>query len=232
MTQNEPNSVLFTENLNKEIDFEARPDSSDQKSLEEVFSFGVYDLSRLRRWPEIRAKAFALKKPLIIDCGAYIGASAVFFHNLFPMADIIALEPDEENYKFLVNNTRTIEEIYTIRGAIGPEEAIGGTVDTGNGYWGKKFLPGEQGGITCYTVQNLFKGDQKNFILKIDIEGAEGELFKTQTWVDKFPIIIVELHDWLFPKEGTSFHPVLALARPDRDFIIMGDNIISIRNDL
>jgi precorrin-6B methylase 2 len=40
----------------------------------------------------------------ILDCGANIGSSSVFFVNLFPLAQIIAVEPELENFKILVKN--------------------------------------------------------------------------------------------------------------------------------
>ena len=39
------------------------------------------------------------------------------------------------------------------------------------------------------------------FTIKIDIEGAEGDLLSGNTeWVAHTPLIIVELHDWLLPR--------------------------------
>ena len=37
-------------------------------------------------------------------------------------------------------------------------------------------------------------------LIKIDIEGGESELFeKNIEWIEKFPLIIIELHDWMLP---------------------------------
>ena len=43
------------------------------------------------------------------------------------------------------------------------------------------------------------------FIVKIDIEGAEADVFASDTdWFNETPVVIVELHDWLMPKQGTA----------------------------
>jgi hypothetical protein len=69
------------------------------------------------------------------------------------------------------------------------------------------------------------------FIAKIDIEGGEAELFAAETgWVDQFPLLIVELHDWLLPRAGTSRSFLRCVAGLDRDFVYLGENVFSIAN--
>jgi len=69
------------------------------------------------------------------------------------------------------------------------------------------------------------------FIAKIDIEGGEADLFTPPTdWVDQFPLMIVELHDWLMPGQGTSRTFLQCVAGRDRDFVHIGENVFSIRN--
>ncbi len=46
-------------------------------------------------------------KPYIIDCGANIGLSVIYMKRFFPGAEIIAFEPDEQNFKFLEENVRS-----------------------------------------------------------------------------------------------------------------------------
>ena len=69
------------------------------------------------------------------------------------------------------------------------------------------------------------------FIVKIDIEGGENDLFANSTsWIDDFPLLIIELHDWLFPMKGTSRNFLMAISKLDRDFVHHGENIFSINN--
>ena len=44
--------------------------------------------------------------PLIIDCGAHIGISTLYFKKLYPQAKVIAFEPNPETFKLLELNVR------------------------------------------------------------------------------------------------------------------------------
>lgn len=47
------------------------------------------------------------KSPLIIDCGANIGLSVIYFKKLFPESRVIAFEPDETIFGVLKKNVTT-----------------------------------------------------------------------------------------------------------------------------
>ena len=67
-------------------------------SLEEIFEEEVYRFQTEN------------KTPLIIDCGANIGLSVLYFRRLFPNAKIIAFEPDEGIFKILQKNMGLIPQ--------------------------------------------------------------------------------------------------------------------------
>ncbi len=70
------------------------------------------------------------------------------------------------------------------------------------------------------------------FIAKIDIEGFEENLFSADTeWVSRFPIIIIELHDFYFAKQGKSAPFLKTVAPLNRDFIYVDENVFSIDNE-
>ncbi len=46
--------------------------------------------------------------PLILDCGANIGLSALYFQRLYPKARIMAFEPDTHNFELLTKTCRTM----------------------------------------------------------------------------------------------------------------------------
>jgi hypothetical protein len=91
-------------------------------------------------------------------------------------------------------------------------------------------------GVPAITMQRILSeaGDgAAAFIAKIDIEGAEGELFSANyEWMDEFPMVIIELHDWLYPGEGTSRNFLKAVAGMNRDFIYLDENVFSVRNPI
>ena len=82
-------------------------------------------------------------------------------------------------------------------------------------------------------MNNTDSGRFFPFIVKIDIEGGEENLFSMNTdWIKKIPMVIIELHDWLLPKQRTSTNFLKTVSELDRDFNIKGENIFSIKNRL
>src|SRR4051812_16185801 len=93
--------------------FHHRGTPADLGVIEQMFSQQDYSLDRLRRAPELQALYEALAagagRPLIIDAGANIGASAVYFGCTFPAAHIVAIEPARSNFELLQANTQGLD---------------------------------------------------------------------------------------------------------------------------
>jgi len=66
-------------------------------------------------------------------------------------------------------------------------------------------------------------------ILKLDIEGAEKELFadNTELWLPKVNIVVIELHDWL--QEGCSQAFYAAFNLDEWDEYKEGEKVVMIR---
>ena len=81
------------------------------------------------------------------------------------------------------------------------------------------------GSITGFTIDQLSKG-KPILIVKVDIEGAEKALFRSNTdWMDRTDLIAIELHDWLFPNTGTSQSFMKAIAGHPHEVTMRGDNL-------
>ena len=84
--------------------------------------------------------------------------------------------------------------------------------------------------ITVSDIKKLYP-ETIPFIIKIDIEGFEGELFSRNTqWVKDFYLITMELHDWMLPKEATSKNFFKEHSKENRDCYLKGDMVFSIKN--
>ena len=71
------------------------------------------------------------------------------------------------------------------------------------------------------------------FLVKMDIEGGEREVFNAEVdWVQRVPLIMIELHDWLLPGQGTSRPFLRCVSKLDRDFVYLGETVFSIDNSL
>jgi FkbM family methyltransferase len=150
------------------------------------------------------------KEPkIIIDAGANIGLTSVFFANKYPNAKIITIEPDESNIKILEMNIKPYKNIHLIKGALWDSVGEIDLLDAGLGNWG--FMVGHENnpnGIKLPTnskyktptvnIEKIIElyGIDEIDILKIDIEGSEKEVFNNcSQWINKVNSIVVELHE-------------------------------------
>lgn len=61
---------------------------------------------------------------LIVDIGSNAGASALYFHNHFPEAQIVCYEPSVFNFPFLETNTEGIRNISCVNCALSHESGV------------------------------------------------------------------------------------------------------------
>jgi FkbM family methyltransferase len=140
---------------------------------------------------------------LIIDCGANVGFSSAYFLSRFPHCDLIAIEPDVENFSVLRKNVAPYgNRCRPIRAAVWPTKSSVTTIrsDEPNSEWGisvRSCRSDDLGAIETVTIRELIRSSPhaRISILKIDIEGAEAELFRGETeWLDAVDNIVIELH--------------------------------------
>jgi FkbM family methyltransferase len=220
-----------------------RAGSSDEDVIWQIFSRGDYDLAMLKRFAEIHAYVEGRHRqglrPLIIDAGANIGVSTVFFALTFPTALIVAIEPEAGNFDLLLKNTEGLN-VRCLKAALAAETGEVVVVDTGDGNWAfrtEKSQANSPVGVPCVTIESLYDEyggvDLYPLLAKIDIEGGEQDVFARNTgWVVRTPLIVAELHDWLFPKQRTALPFLRCVSALDRDFVYSGEDVFSIANDL
>lgn len=142
----------------------------------------------------------------IIDLGSNIGLSVISFLSEYPNAELVAVEPDVDNFKLLKENTRPYnvhkKRVHYFNNAVYDREAELYIEDPQVGTHGFRVAeePGtrQKGRVRSITVNNLLDrlGWNGVDIIKIDIEGAERELFKNNTgWIGRTRYLIVETHD-------------------------------------
>jgi FkbM family methyltransferase len=147
---------------------------------------------------------------VIVDAGANIGLAAIWFANRHPQARIFAIEPEAGNFELLVKNAAPYANITCIQAALWERNEPIRIVDPGLGEWGfqtegnatENPLRETVGAVTGLTVDELMRqyGMDSIDILKVDIEGAEREVFRdTSAWIGRVRSLIVELHEHLKP---------------------------------
>jgi len=144
-------------------------------------------------------------KGIIIDAGGYIGTAALAFSNMFPFAQIITIEPSEENIKIMNLNVSNNERIRVVYGAL-----VGTKSDSlmlrsrGTGNWGFTIIeePGDSYDVevlqktVSYTLKDLVENSSDIGVLKLDIEGGELDLFVNDaSALENIKVVVAELHD-------------------------------------
>jgi FkbM family methyltransferase len=166
-------------------------------------------------------------KPLIIDAGANIGASSLFFGARYPEAKIVSIEPALENIKLLIENTKSINAD-VISGGIAKEDGVMYLSDPGLGDWGFRVESSGATEVEVYSPNTILAkyNDFAPLVLKIDIEGGESCLFDDDLdWFRSFPVVIFEIHDWMLPFKGSSMDLFRAMSSGTYDTIFKGENI-------
>jgi FkbM family methyltransferase len=121
-------------------------------------------------------------QPYIIDCGANIGLSIIYFKQQFPNSRIIAFEPDKTQYQNLIANIKSfgISDVEMINKGVWKEEALLDFFPDGN--LGGTLI--QRNSIISSTFSEVQFVRLKDYLhstidfLKIDIEGAEYEVMK------------------------------------------------------
>ena len=155
-----PAGVTRTYNINNGKVYYSNP-SEFLHTLREIFVHEIY-------------KASYPAGSYIIDCGANIGLSSIYFKQQCPDAEIIAFEPDSKNYELLTKNIASLNlaNITPRKEAIWIEDT---EIDfSDDGTMGSKIeLNSEKKSHPVKAVRlRDFLHKKVNF-LKLDIEGAE-----------------------------------------------------------
>ena len=206
-----------------------RPNTSDKWLLNKIFNVQEYNF-----------KIDNFNPQLILDCGANVGYSTAYFANKYPQAKIIAVEPEPLNFKMLTYNTHFFDNVTCIHSAIWYNE----------GYI--KLLPDMPGNTLAFMTESTSANDPEALktttlskllndsgfdeidLLKLDIEGAEREVFddvaNPDEWLSKVKVMVIEIHDRM--KTGCSHSFFKAISRHDYYMDISGENLLFINMKL
>jgi FkbM family methyltransferase len=167
----------------------------------------------------------------IIDLGANIGLTSLFFNSKYPEAKIIAVEPEKSNFELLEKNTLKIKNITILEAGIWNKDASLIVKDDNRGNYGFTVEEVEEGtleSIKAVSIETIMRENDLTSIdlLKIDIEGSEKELFEENIdyWLSKTKTLIVEFHDRF--KSDSAKTVFRALDKYDYEFDLKGENVI------
>jgi FkbM family methyltransferase len=163
-------------------------------------------------------KIYAFKadtvNPLIIDCGANMGVSVLFFSQHYPGATIHAFEPEAPIYEILEQNVRNYgltnvtlhqKAVWTSETTLQffTDKGMGGSVE--NVYKNQK-------PVEVATVRLADFLQQPVDLLKLDIEGAEYAVLKDcELWLKNVKNLFVEYHSFINKEQ--KLEEILAMLK-------------------
>lgn len=173
---------------------------------------------------------------IIIDAGANIGLAAVYFKNKYKDAKIISIEPSKDNFEILQKNIKDYPNIIAVNSAIWDKSTYLKITNTNDAAW--EFVVNETTAtdpeaFIATSISDLMEKYklEKIDILKMDIEGAEKEVFSSPNyhdWLKKTKILVIEVHDFI--SRDTAKTVFDALYNYDYRFGNRGENLVFIFN--
>jgi FkbM family methyltransferase len=175
-------------------------------------------------------------RPVIVDCGGHIGLSTVWFASRFPEATLYCIEPDTSNFKLLQQNTAAYPNVVCLNGGVWNKPCHLEIMNplSGSASFQLRELSDSDSSerpnvLRAYTILEVLKLEKLNrlFLVKMDIEGAESQVFLDPApWLALTAVMIIELHDWLMPGQGTSRNFFKRLAENSFDVVLQGENLL------
>ena len=231
------NQIVYDRHVRKCIGLHAR-DNVDIEVLKQIFlnhDYGLFKFKRMTELIDLYNKIVSRgNTPLIIDCGANNGMSMRYFSEVFNSSNVVGVEQYLENYSIAQKNTLINKNIIH-NAAIGSRKSKALIKNKNSMHWAYMIEEDGGGSLDVITINDMLRVYDLNkynpYIIKIDIEGYESNLFSENVdWIDLFPIIIIELHDWMLPKQANSSNFLKQISSRNRDFIFYGENVFSISN--
>ncbi len=167
-----------------------RDNIADCSTLKEIVVSGVYE-GLIRHLGECRN---------IIDLGANIGVATLYFAEKFPEARILSVEPESSNFAMLSRNVGKLVSqgrCVPLWAAVWNEDSHLDLLNPGGGHC--TFIFGEKSGgeVLGLSMASILErsGFETVDLLKIDIEGAEVELFGGHLdWLPRVRALAIEFH--------------------------------------
>ncbi|VVB82625.1 Hexuronic acid methyltransferase AglP [uncultured archaeon] len=147
------------------------------------------------------------KSPVIIDCGANIGLSIIFFKWLYPKSRIYGFEPDKKTFDLLQSNIskNNLKDVHLINAAVSDKDGkidffidpkhIGHmAMSTRHGRMPKQKISVQSILLSSFIKKNKI---EKIDLIKMDIEGSEKEVIRDlnkNKIFDRIKKLLIEYH--------------------------------------
>jgi FkbM family methyltransferase len=167
-----------------------RENVADYWTLKEIVVSGVYG-GLLQHLEECRT---------IVDLGANIGVATLYFAGKVPHARIFSVEPESSNFAMLRRNARKLVRkgrCVLLQAAVWSEDSSLGILNPGVGHNAFVFGQKSDGEVRGLSMMSILErsGFETVDLLKVDIEGAEVQLFRgCLDWLPRVRALAIEFH--------------------------------------
>lgn len=175
---------------------------SDYEVFKQIFNYREYDivLKMMNLNPNLQ------KEKIIIDAGANVGYTSIFFSNYLESVKIYGIEPSYTNLEIFNENRKFLtkpENVKTYYRALSEKSNMTFKIERDfrdKRDWAITTKEDDNGEIKSITIEEIIQENNLEYIslLKIDIEGAERFIFKKKndfSFLKKTEIIAIEIHD-------------------------------------
>lgn len=197
-----------------------RRGGSDRAVFDQVFVQRAYDTD------------FGLEPKTIVDAGANFGASTVFFATRFPNAQILAIEPSHANMNLTRRNCAGLSGVsFFEQGLYHSDRPLRIKNPDCGREWAFQVEECDEDKAEFHGISVGMLLKRLNWshidLLKIDIEGAELEVFShdCDSWMDRVNVLVIELHDFCRPGCSEAFFRALQHF-PQYTSHLLGENLI------
>ncbi|MEJ7627563.1 MAG: FkbM family methyltransferase [Ferruginibacter sp.] len=178
-----------------------RPYSSDELVFSQVFIHEEY-----KAVVNIYDQFYTKPPELIIDCGSNIGLASIYFFMFYPEVNVIAVEPFKKNADLIRQNFDSV--------SLKKYKIVEAGIWNSNGWlsvdrefrdkkeWSVRLIQSgkDKKDIRSCSLLEMIEGCKGLVdILKIDIEGAEQQLFEDENYAASFlkkvKCLALEIHD-------------------------------------
>jgi FkbM family methyltransferase len=125
---------------------------------------------------EIYRFSAPVNNPLIIDVGANIGMSMLYFKQLYPAAQLMVFEPDENNFQLLSQNCQQngLQNVQLHKAAVWIHNGtISFEAKESEASHIEEVTEDGANQVACVRLADILQAQKKIHFLKMDIEGAE-----------------------------------------------------------
>jgi FkbM family methyltransferase len=136
---------------------------------------------------------------LIIDGGANVGYSTAYYANRYPHAKIIAVEPSPENCLRIKRHCAAFKNVTVLEGGLWSRSGFLRIANPQDPAWAYRCEIVDRAGadtFSAFTMDEVItrSDEPRCTLLKLDVEGAEEQLFAEGNWIDRVDAILVEVH--------------------------------------